>query len=406
MREMAALLGDPHTAYPTIHLTGTNGKGSTSALCSMLLIAMGLSVGTYTSPNLERVNERIAANGQPLSDVDFVEAIDRLRLLDGVLDERPTRFELLTMAAFSAFADLAVDVGVIEVGMGGTWDSTNIIDAAVSIVTNIELDHVEVLGATREEIAMDKSGIFREGGVAIIGETDPTIAALLRTCAAHRGVARVLGLGAEISVDRNELAVGGRVVSIRTPYGSHDDVFLALNGPHQARNAALAVAAVEAFFDRQLPDDVVCQAFELVTMAARLEVLGRSPLVILDGAHNVAGATALAQALAEGFSVAGQTILVTGMLRGRDASNVLSALLLGGAVTVIATEPDTPRAQAAAVVGDAARALGHEVLVELDIERAIERALKMATEDDLVVVAGSLYVAGAARPALRRMLSA
>ncbi len=406
MREMAALLGDPHTAYPTIHLTGTNGKGSTSALCSMLLLAMGLSVGTYTSPNLERVNERIAANGQPLSDVDFVEAIDRLRLLDGVLDERPTRFELLTMAAFSAFADLAVDVGVIEVGMGGTWDSTNIIDAAVSIVTNIELDHVEVLGATREEIAMDKSGIFREGGVAIIGETDPTIAALLRTCAAHRGVARVLGLGAEISVDRNELAVGGRVVSIRTPYGSHDDVFLALNGPHQARNAALAVAAVEAFFDRQLPDDVVCQAFELVTMAARLEVLGRSPLVILDGAHNVAGATALAQALAEGFSVAGQTILVTGMLRGRDASNVLSALLLGGAVTVIATEPDTPRAQAAAVVGDAARVLGHEVLVELDIERAIERALKMATEDDLVVVAGSLYVAGAARPALRRMLSA
>ena len=406
MREMAALLGNPHTAYPTIHLTGTNGKGSTSALCSMLLLAMGLSVGTYTSPNLERVNERIAANGQPLSDVDFVEAIDRLRLLDGVLDERPTRFELLTMAAFSAFADLAVDVGVIEVGMGGTWDSTNIIDAAVSIVTNIELDHVEVLGATREEIAMDKSGIFREGGVAIIGETDPTIAALLRTRAAHRGVARVLGLGAEISVDRNELAVGGRVVSIRTPYGSHDDVFLALNGPHQARNAALAVAAVEAFFDRQLPDDVVCQAFELVTMAARLEVLGRSPLVILDGAHNVAGATALAQALAEGFSVAGQTILVTGMLRGRDASNVLSALLLGGAVTVIATEPDTPRAQAAAVVGDAARALGHEVLVELDIERAIERALKMATEDDLVVVAGSLYVAGAARPALRRMLSA
>ena len=406
MREMAALLGNPHTAYPTIHLTGTNGKGSTSALCSMLLLAMGLSVGTYTSPNLERVNERIAANGQPLSDVDFVEAIDRLRLLDGVLDERPTRFELLTMAAFSAFADLAVDVGVIEVGMGGTWDSTNIIDAAVSIVTNIELDHVEVLGATREEIAMDKSGIFREGGVAIIGETDPTIAALLRTRAAHRGVARVLGLGAEISVDRNELAVGGRVVSIRTPYGSHDDVFLALNGPHQARNAALAVAAVEAFFDRQLPDDVVCQAFELVTMAARLEVLGRSPLVILDGAHNVAGATALAQALAEGFSVAGQTILVTGMLRGRDASNVLSALLLGGAVTVIATEPDTPRAQAAAVVGEAARALGHEVLVELDIERAIERALKMATEDDLVVVAGSLYVAGAARPALRRMLSA
>ena len=196
MREMAALLGDPHTAYPTIHLTGTNGKGSTSALCSMLLLAMGLSVGTYTSPNLERVNERIAANGQPLSDVDFVEAIDRLRLLDGVLDELPTRFELLTMAAFSAFADLAVDVGVIEVGMGGTWDSTNIIDAAVSIVTNIELDHVEVLGATREEIATDKSGIFREGGVAIIGETDPTIAALLRTCAAHRGVARVLGLGA------------------------------------------------------------------------------------------------------------------------------------------------------------------------------------------------------------------
>lgn len=404
MTMLATYLGNPEAAYPCIHLTGTNGKGSTSTIATTLLVAMGLSVGTYTSPDLERLNERIALNAQPIADEDLVEALDQLRLVVDVLDEPPTRFELLTMAAFVAFADAAVDVAVVEVGMGGTWDCTNIIDGVVSVVTNVELDHVEVLGPTRADIARDKAGIFRPGAVAVLGESDDELADLLRDRAASVGVASIVGLDHELLVESNDVAVGGRLVTITTPFATYDEVFLSLHGPHQARNAALALAAVEGFFGRALPDEVVRQAFGVVAMPARLEVLGRSPLVVVDGAHNVAGATALADALADGFAVEGRTILVTGMLRGRDARALLAALLPDGIATVVATTPPTPRAQPAADVAEAARSLGHEVLVVDGVAAAVERALTLAGDGDLVLVAGSLYVAGEARPVLRRLL--
>ena len=403
--ELAQLLGNPESSSPVIHLTGTNGKGSTSTMTTALLLAMGLTVGTYTSPNLVDVAERIAINGLPIEDEPFVEVLNRLQLLDGVVAERPTRFELLTMAAFAAFSDAAVDVSVIEAGLGGSWDSTNIVNGAVSVITNVGLDHMEVLGPTREAIATDKAGIIKDGSIAVIGEPDANLQGIFVDRAKSVGAAEVLLVGRDFELVKNQLAVGGRVVSIRTPFGTYDDLFVGLHGPHQGRNALVAITATEAFFGRELPDDVVELAMGAVTMPGRLEVLGRSPLVVLDGAHNVAGVTALAEAITEGFSVTGSTILVTGMLKGRDPYDMLAALAPVGIDQVLICSPDSPRAMDASELIEAAHKLNLEVQEVPSVADACAVALKMAGPDDLVLVAGSLYVAGTARTALKRLLA-
>jgi dihydrofolate synthase/folylpolyglutamate synthase len=403
MQEMAMLLGNPEQAYPAIHITGTNGKGSTSTIATALLATMGLSVGTYTSPNLEKVAERIALTGLPIDDAAFTETLQRLLLITEHLSEPPTRFELLTMAAFSAFADAAVDIGVIEVGLGGSWDSTNIIDGIVSVITNVGLDHTEVLGDTVEAIASDKSGIIKPGATVVLGDRDPSVRSIVETRALDVGASPVLMIDRDFAVTRNEVAVGGRVVNLTTTYGSYDEVFLGLNGAHQASNAALAIVAVEAFFGRALPDEVVQATLDRVRMPARLEVMGHAPLVILDGAHNVHGATALASALREGFSVKGSTTLVTGMLRGRDPGAMLQAFATAGVDRVVACAPETPRALPVETLADAARAQSLPVDVAPSIDDACERAISAAQPDDLVVVAGSLYLAGAARATLMRL---
>ena len=403
MQEMATLLGNPEQAYPVIHITGTNGKGSTSTIATALLVTMGLSVGTYTSPNLEKVAERIALGGLPIDDAPFHEALDRLRLLDGLLEEAPTRFELLTMAAFGAFADAAVDVAVVEVGLGGSWDCTNIANGQVAVITNVGLDHMEVLGDTVEDIAADKSGIVKPGATVVLGDAQPTVREIVEQRAREVGAGPVLMINRDFAVTRNDVAVGGRVLDVTTPYGSYEDLFLGLNGAHQAVNAAVAIVAVEAFFGRTLPDEVVEATLDRVRMPARLEVMGRSPLVLLDGAHNVHGATALATALKEGFAVSGSTTLVTGMLRGRDPVAMLAAFSAIGIDRVIVCSPGTPRAMDAEEVAQAARSLLLKVEIAPSIEQACELAVSSAEAEDLVVVAGSLYLAGAARLTLARL---
>ena len=403
MEEMATLLGNPEQAYPVIHVTGTNGKGSTSTIATALLVTMGLSVGTYTSPNLERVAERIALGGLPISDEALRESLERLRLLDGILQEAPTRFELLTMAAFDAFADAAVEVAVVEVGLGGSWDSTNIATGQVAVITNVGLDHVEVLGDTVEAIATDKAGIIKQGATVVLGDEQPSVREIVEQRAREVAAGPVLMINRDFAVTRNDVAVGGRLIEVTTPYGTYEDLFLGLNGAHQAINAAVALTAVEAFFGRTLPDEVVEATLDRVKMPARLEVMGRSPLVVLDGAHNVHGATALATAIAEGFSVSGSTTLVTGMLRGRDPVAMLEAFRAIGVSRVIACAPVTPRALHTDELADAARSIGLTVETADSIEQACERAVGAAGADDLVVVAGSLYLAGAARGTLARL---
>ncbi len=397
IRALTALLGDPETAYPVVHITGTNGKGSTAAMTTALLGAQGLSVGTYTSPNLSRVNERIARNGEPIDDAAFVEVLESLARLEPLMEGPATRFELLTAAALAWFADEAVDVAVVEVGLGGRWDSTNVVHGDVAVLTNISFDHTEVLGPTLEDIGRDKSGIFKEGSRVVIGESDPTLVHLLRGAAEEAGAAQVWVRGQDFACTANRMAVGGRLIDVRTPGRSYGELLIPLHGAHQGDNASCALAAVEAFFGTPLGEDVVEGAFAGVRVPGRLEVIGRHPLVVVDGAHNVAGMLVLARSLVEEFAVDGEAQAVVGMLSGRDPTSMLEALMTAGIRSVVACAPDSPRALEAAVVAEAASALGMAVTTAGSPADAVALALGRAGADDLVVVCGSLYVVADAR---------
>ena len=402
MRQLAQLLGDPEQAYPAVHITGTNGKGSTAAMVTALLAAQGLTVGTYTSPNLSRVNERIARNGEPIDDGAFVDVLESLARLEPLMDDRPTRFELLTAAALAWFADEAVDVAVVEVGLGGRWDCTNVVDGDVSVVTNISYDHTEVLGPTLEDIARDKSGIFKAQGRAVIGESDPALVHQLRQAAEEAGAIETWVRGADFACTANRLAVGGRLIDVRTPLSAYGELLVPLHGAHQGDNASCALTATEGFFGYALHEDVVEQAFAGVQVPGRLEVIGRRPLVVVDGAHNVAGMIVLARSLIEEFAVEGEAQAVVGMLTGRDPVAMLDALLTAGIRSVVACAPDSPRALAAEVVAEAARGLGMEATVAGSPSEAVALAIDRAGPDDRVVVCGSLYVVAEARRLLVR----
>jgi dihydrofolate synthase/folylpolyglutamate synthase len=397
MRVLADLLGQPQSAYPAVHITGTNGKGSTAAMVTALFGAQGLSVGTYTSPNLSRVNERISRNGEPIDDGALVEVLETLARLEPMMEDRPTRFELLTAAALTWFADEAVDVAVIEVGLGGRWDSTNVVDGSVAVLTNISFDHTEILGPTLEDIARDKSGIFKPGSRVVIGESDPTLVHQLRQAAHEANAAEVWVRGTDFACTANRLAVGGRLIDVRTPGTAYGELLVPLHGAHQGDNAAGALAAVEAFFGAPLHEDVVEEAFASVRVPGRLEVIGRHPLVVVDGAHNVAGMIVLARSLIEGFAVDGEAQAVVGMLTGRDPVAMLDALLTAGIRSVVACAPRSPRALPAEVVAEAALGLGMDAVVGGSPAEAVALAVNRAGEGDRVVVCGSLYVVADAR---------
>ncbi len=402
MRALTSLLGEPQQAYPAVHITGTNGKGSTAAMTTALLAARGLSVGTYTSPNLARVNERIARNGEAIDDEAFTEVLDSMARLEGMLEVRPTRFELLTAAALTWFADEAVDVAVIEVGLGGTWDCTNVVDGDVAVITNISYDHTEVLGPTLEDIATDKAGIIKPGARVVVGETDPTLVALFRAAAAAVGAEACWARGVEFAVTANRPAVGGRLIDVRTPGAAYGELLLPLHGSHQGENASCALAAVESFFGAPLDAQLVEEAFADLRVPGRMEVIGRRPLVIVDGAHNVAGMLVLSRSLVEEFPADGETTAVVGMLGGRDPSAMLDALRSAGVRSVVACAPRSNRALPPEVVADAATALGMAATVVRSPADAVAHAVGRSGPDDRVVVCGSLYVVADARRALLR----
>jgi dihydrofolate synthase/folylpolyglutamate synthase len=404
MRELVALMGDPERAYPSIHLTGTNGKGSTAAMVTALLAAMGLGVGTYTSPNLSRVNERLARDGRAIDDAALTELLTSMAALEPLLSERATRFELLTAAALRWFADEAVDAAVVEVGLGGTWDCTNVVEGVVSVLTNVSYDHTEVLGPTLEGIARDKAGIIKAAATVVLGETDPGLVSIVREVAEAAGAGEFWVRGEEFDCTANLLAVGGRLVDLRTPGASYHELLLPLHGAHQGLNAACAVAAVEAFFGQPLDEEVVADGLAAVRVPGRMEVVGRRPLCLVDGAHNVAGTEALGRAIAEGFSPAADgprgAVAVVGMLGGRDPSAMLAPLVAAGVGTVVACAPASPRALRAEVVAEAARSLGVAVHVADSVPEAVEEGRRLVADDGLLLVTGSLYVVADARAIL------
>lgn len=401
MQTIVSAMGDPQHAYPVIHVTGTNGKGSTSQMITRLLMAQGLTVGTYGSPHLERLNERIMRNGEPISDEDFAEQIAAVADAEVITGVRPSYFEALTAAAFRWFADVAVDVAVVEVGLLGRWDATNVVDGQVAVLTNVGIDHTEFAGPTKAHIAAEKSGIVKAGSAVVIGDTDPEIVDIFRAA----GGASQMVRGDDFDCLENQLALGGRLLDLRTPTTIYTDVFVPLHGRHQGDNAVVALTAVEAFFAAPLSDEVVREGFAGVVMPGRFEVMGHQPLVIIDGAHNPAGADSCATVFFDDFDPAGRRILVIGCLKGRDPEEVLSALRADEFDLVIACTAPSPRGLPGDELAAAARAVGcDDVVVVATIEQAIDRARLDATAEDAILVTGSLYIVGSARPYLRRVI--
>jgi dihydrofolate synthase/folylpolyglutamate synthase len=404
VRPLLDLLGRPQTDYPLIHVTGTNGKTSTCRLIAHFLTLRGLSVGAYTSPHLERLNERLTWGGEMITDEALAEELRIVAIAEGALLEqhgpaaRPTWFEILTAAGYHWFSDLGVQVAVSEVGLGGLWDATNAADAELAVVTNVSIDHVEYLGSTREMIATEKAGIIKRGATLVLGEPDPGLHGIFL----ERDPGRVLRTDVDFGVLRNAPAYGGRAVDIRTPMGEYSDLYLPVHGAYQAANACIALTAAETFFGEPFDYELVAEALATFRTPGRLEVVGHDPLVILDGAHNAAGAEALMQALDEEFPP-GRRTLVVGVMREKDATVMLTSLGATDADHVVVCAPPSPRAMPAAELADAALELGIEpdrVEAVPSVEEAMARALAVTPPEGQIIVAGSLYLVGAARAAL------
>lgn len=397
MRHLCHVLGDPQAAQPTVHVTGTNGKGSVARMVTALIGHHDLQVGTFTSPHLEAINERISRNGIAIADDDLAGVLDDLAGLEPLLAERPSYFELLAAAAFRWFAEEAVGAAVVEVGLLGRWDATNVVDGAVAVLTNVGLDHTDGVGDWRRRVAEEKAGIVKPGATFVLGEVDPDLEPVWAATPAAATWRRDVDFGCTA----NRLAVGGRVLDLRTPGGTYEDVFVPLHGAHQGDNAAVALAAAEAFFDRPLDPGLVAEAFATVRSPGRFEVVGRDPLVILDGAHNPSGAEAAAATLDEGFTTTGGRRLVLGVLAGRDPHELVALLGAGEADEVRCCTPDSPRALPAEALAEVVAGLGGSPVVVPDVAEAVRGAVAGAAPDDVVLVAGSLYTVGAARTACR-----
>jgi dihydrofolate synthase/folylpolyglutamate synthase len=450
IRALTAFLGDPQRAYPVIHITGTNGKTSTARMTETLLRARGLRTGLFTSPHLTSMRERICVDGEPLSAERFVEAYDEIRpYLELVDQSQPVRlsfFEVFVGMAFSVFADAPVDVAVIEVGMGGTWDNTNVAEGIVAIVTPISIDHARHLGSTVEEIAADKAGIIKPGAIAVIAQQPPGAADVLLQRAEEVG-ATAVRQDTEFGVVSRELAVGGQLLGIRGLRGDYGDLFLPLFGAYQAGNAACALAAVEAFAGAAPPSpyaissggsadgttgggpgrtgttvgiipwsepgplgvDLVRQAFGMMSSPGRLEIVRRSPVVIVDSAHNPAGMQASVAALTEAFTFA-ELVAILAVSEDKDVPGILDQLE-PAVWQLVVTGNSSPRSMDAAKLADlAGGVLGEDrVTATARLDQAIEAAVALADEADAgrdsgrppggaaVLITGSVVTAGDAR---------
>ena len=415
--QVCELLGDPQKAFRTIHITGTNGKTSTSRMTERLVREHGLRTGRFTSPHLTSVTERIAIDGEPLSAERFIEVWKDVQPYVEMVDTssqaaggpRLSFFEVLTVMAFAAFADAPVDVAIIEVGLGGLWDSTNVVDAEIAIIAPVALDHQQWLGETVEEIAAQKAGIVKDGATLVLAQQDPIAEDVIVEIASARG-AHIVREGTDIEVAERFAAVGGQLMSLRTPAGLYTEIFMPVYGAHQAHNALLALTATEALVSGggALDGDVVGAAFQGVDSPGRLEVVRRSPTILVDAAHNAAGARALVDAIEESFDFT-RLVGVVGILADKDAETILS-LLEPVLAEVVVTQSSSMRSHdvddleeiAVDIFGeDRVRSAGR-------LDEAIDVAAGRAESEDLigvgtgtgVLVTGSVILAAEARTLL------
>ena len=414
IRAFTELLGDPQHTFQVIHLTGTNGKTSTSRMIDGLLRALELRTGRFTSPHVERMSERISIDGEPLTDEEFVRAFNEVapytHLVDGTEAHPLSFFETIVGMAYAAFADAPVDVAVVEVGMGGSWDATNVANAAVAVVLPVAVDHANYLGTSPGDISIEKAGIIKPGSALVLAQQPPEAAEVLLARAAEVG-ATVAREDMDFGVADRVPAVGGQLLSLQGLRARYDDVFLPLYGAHQAQNAVIALAAVEAFVgEHPLGEDLVKAAFAEVTSPGRLEIIRRSPTIVLDAAHNPHGAEATAAALQDSFTFS-PLIGVMGVMTDKDYEGVLAAFEPHLA-HLVCSQNSTERAMPAARLAEAAIEIfgEHRVTVEPRLGDAIEQAATLAEAGEVfgsglgsgaVLVTGSVITVGEARTMLR-----
>ena len=411
---LTALLGDPQRAYPVIHLTGTNGKTSTSRMIDALVRAMGLRTGRFTSPHVESMTERISIDGEPLTEEQFVAAYNDIapyvRLVDRDSEHPLSFFETVVGMAYSAFADAPVDAAVVEVGMGGSWDATNVADGTVAVVLPVSVDHAGYLGESAEAIAVEKAGIIKPGARVVMAEQPPEVAQVLLERAVEVG-ATVAREGVDFGVVHRLPAVGGQMLRLRGLRGEYDEVFLPLYGAHQAQNAAIALAAAEALAGSEpLDPELVREAFGQVTSPGRLEVIRRSPTILLDAAHNPHGAAAAAEAVQDSFTFS-PLIGVVGVMADKDYAGVLAEFEPVFA-EIVCTQNSTARALPAEELAEVARGIFgvDRVHVAPRLDDAIDLAAGLAEAGGVlgeaigsgaVLVTGSVITVGEARAMLR-----
>jgi len=408
---LADALGSPHLTYPTIHIAGTNGKTSTARMIDQLLANLGYRVGRYTSPHLESFTERISIKGEPISDLEMIKTYEDIHLYLDLIDSRQPHpisyFEALTAMAFVAFAEHPVDIAVIEAGMGGQWDATNVISSQVSVMTPIGLDHMEYLGNTVEAIAQTKAGIFKPESNVVLAAQSAQVAKVLLAQVAKVS-AQPFRQGVEFSLKNRALAVGGQLLSIQGVHGDYDEIFLPLYGDHQGNNAAVALAAVEVFAGVKLDTELVQDAFSKVSSPGRCEIVYKDPTVIIDAAHNPHGVSAIANTLNTEFDFE-LVVGVVAVLADKDVAGILKNLATTLDYLVI-TENGSNRAmnkdELAKIASQYFKAEQVEIIGDMNsaITYAIEKvALYNQVNDGVaaVVITGSVATAGMARSIIK-----
>jgi dihydrofolate synthase/folylpolyglutamate synthase len=405
------ILGSPQLTFPTIHVGGTNGKTTTTRMIDSLLFEMGLRTGRFTSPHLESYLERIAINTQPIDAKELIFSFNDisayLDLMDSKFEHPISFFEAITALAFTAFAEHPIDVGIIEVGMGGLWDATNVVDADVSVIMPIGLDHTEYLGETLTEIAQTKAGIIKESGFVVLAQQEPECAIELLKQAALVG-ADVAREGVEYSVLSRSIAVGGQLLTIQGAKDVYSDIFIPLHGKHQASNAAAALVAVEAFFgDQELDIESVRAGFANVTSPGRCEVVHRDPTIILDAAHNPHGAAALADTIESEFTF-DEVIGIFAPMGDKDVRGILLELeqVMDSVIVTANTSPRALKVSELELI--AAEIFGMDRVFSADsltdaINKAIKDSVRPLSEDTIgILITGSVVTAGEARTILRK----
>jgi dihydrofolate synthase/folylpolyglutamate synthase len=405
------ILGSPQLTYPTIHVGGTNGKTTTSRMIDSLLFEMGLRTGRFTSPHLESYLERIAINGQSIDAKEMIFSFNDisayLELMDAKFEHPISFFEAMTALAFVAFAEHPIDVGVIEVGMGGQWDATNVVNADVSVIMPIGLDHTEYLGETLTEIAQTKAGIIKEGGFVVLAQQEPECAVELLKQAALVG-ADVAREGVEYSVISRSVAVGGQLLTIQGAKEIYTDIYIPLHGKHQASNAAAALVAVEAFFgDQELDIEAVRAGFANVTSPGRCEIVHRDPTIILDAAHNPHGAAAIADTIQSEFTF-DEVIGVFAPMGDKDVRGILLELEQVMDVIIVTANSSSRSMQVSELEKYAAEIFGSDRVFSAEtvsdaVDKAIKDSIRPLSEDTIgILVTGSVVTVGEARAIVRK----